>query len=183
MNHIPPAAPASSAPAATPEPAFRRVPSWWRGLAVFLMLGLLLGWAATTSLFEQSKAQIAHLQAKLAKLPQVKYIAVLLDDKAAPALLVTMDPTSGVLQLQRLNEVKESPEDSMQLWAIRPGQPPQSLGVIESKLKTLQLPAKEPALAGMTELAISVENRGGVPQAQGPRLPWLFKGALVQKAI
>jgi anti-sigma-K factor RskA len=152
-------------------------------LAIFLLLAILLGWAAATSLFEQSKAQITHLQTKLAKLPQVREIAVLLDDKAAPALLVTMDPASGVLQLQRLNDVKEGQEDSMQLWALKPGQAPQSLGVLESKLKTLQLPAKEAALDGMTELAISVENKGGVPGAQGPRLPWLFKGALVRKAI
>ncbi|MFP8776937.1 anti-sigma factor domain-containing protein [Hydrogenophaga sp. RWCD_12] len=183
MNQTTSAGPAGDAPASTPEPAFRRVPSWWRALAIFLLLVILLGWAATASLFEQSKAQISHLQAKLAKLPQVRHIAVLLDDKAAPALLVTMDTTSGVLQLQRLNEVKEGQEDSMQLWAIQPGQPPQSLGVIGSKLKTLQLPAKGTALTGVTELAISVENKGGVPQSQGPRLPWLFKGALVQKTI
>ena len=37
--------------------------------------------------------------------------------------------------------------------------------------------------AGVTELAISVEDKGGVPEARGPRLPWLFKGALVHKAI
>lgn len=183
MNPTSSAEPAGSTPVPVPPTAPRVVSSWWRVLAIVLMLVMLLGWAASASLFEQSKAQIAHLQTKLAKLPQVRHIAVLLDDKAAPALLVTMDPSSGVLQLQRLNDVKEGQEDSMQLWALKPGQPPQSLGVLESKLKTLQLPAKEPVLAGVTELAISVENKGGVPQAQGPRLPWLFKGALVQKAI
>jgi anti-sigma-K factor RskA len=183
MNQTPSAEPAHSAPAAAPGTAARRVSSWWRALAIFLLLVILLGWAAATSLFEQSRAQIAHLQTKVAKLPQIRNIAVLLDDKGAPAMLVTMDTSSDVLQLQRLNEVKEGQEDSMQLWAIQPSQPPQSLGVIGSKLKTLQLPAKETALTGVTELAISVENKGGVPQSQGPRLPWLFKGALVQKTI
>ncbi|WP_374406243.1 anti-sigma factor domain-containing protein [Hydrogenophaga sp.] len=170
--------PTTAAPAAP-----RRVSSWWRALAIFLALVLLLAWASATALFEQSKAQVAHLQGKLAKMPQIREIAVLLDDKGAPALLVTMDPTSAVLQLQRLNDVKEGQEDSMQLWAVRPGQPMQSLGVLETKLKTLQLPAKADDLKDVTELAISVENKGGVPGTQGPRLPWLFKGALVRKAM
>ena len=55
--------------------------------------------------------------------------------------------------------------------------------MIESKFKTLQLPAKEAQLAGVTQLAISVENKGGVPEAVGPRLPYLFQGWLIQKAI
>jgi len=71
----------------------------------------------------------------------------------------------------------------MQLWALSTNQPPRSLGVIQSKFKTLQLPAKEAALAGVTKLAISVENKGGVPEQVGPRLPYLFQGWLIQKAI
>ena len=94
-----------------------------------------------------------------------------------------MDPQAGVLQVQRLNEVKEGREDSMQLWALSANQPPRSLGVIQSKFKTLQLPAKEAQLTGVTKLAISVENKGGVPEAVGPRLPYLFQGWLIQKAI
>lgn len=163
--------------------ASRRVSPWWRALAIFLLLVLMLAWAASASMHEQLKAQIGHLQAKVATLPQIRHIAVLLDAQGAPAMLVTMDPQTRALQLQRLNEVKEGREDSMQLWALKDGQPPRSLGVIESKFKTLQLPAQEAALAGVAELAISVEDKGGVPEAQGPRLPWLFKGALVLKAI
>lgn len=163
--------------------ASRRVSPWWRALAIVLMLALMLAWAASASLYEQLKAQIGHLQVKVANVPQIRHIAVLLDSQGAPALLVTMDSQAGVLQLQRLNDVKEGREDSMQLWALKDGQPPRSLGVIESKFKTLQLPAQESALAGVAELAISVEDKGGVPESRGPRLPWLFKGALVHKAI
>lgn len=174
-----------STPSSAPAPATpsRRVSPWWRALSIFLVLVLLLGWAASASLYEQLKAQISHLQAKVATVPQIRHIAVLLDDQGAAAMLMTMDPKAGTLQLQRLNEVKEGREDSMQLWAVSPGQPPRSLGVIESKFKTLQLPAPANALDGANELAISVENKGGVPAAQGPSLPWLFKGTLVQKAI
>jgi anti-sigma-K factor RskA len=166
-----------------PAPLFRRVSSWWRALAILLLLVMLLGWAAGASMVEQLKAQITHLQGRVATVPQIRHIAVLLDNQGAPAMLVTMDPKAGQLQLQRLNEVKEGREDSMQLWAVKAGEAPRSLGVIESKFKTLQLPAQEAALDGATELAISVEAKGGVPEAQGPRLPWLFKGALVLKAI
>jgi anti-sigma-K factor RskA len=178
MTATPSASTATDAPAAS-----RRVSPWWRALAIFLLLALMLAWAASASLYEQLKAQIGHLQAKVATVPQIRHIAVLLDDRGAPAMLVTMDPKAGALQLQRLNEVKEGREDSMQLWAVKDGQPPRSLGVIESKFKTAQLPAQEAALAGVAELAISVEDKGGVPETQGPRLPWLFKGALVLKAI
>jgi anti-sigma-K factor RskA len=172
----------SDASEASP-PLFRRVSSWWRALAIFLVLVMLLGWAAGASMVEQLKAQITHLQGRVATVPQIRHISVLLDDQGTAAMLVTMEPKTGVLQLQRLNEVKEGREDSMQLWAVKAGQAPRSLGVIGSKFKTLQLPAQATALDGATELAISVEDKGGVTDAQGPRLPWLFKGALVQKAI
>jgi hypothetical protein len=55
--------------------------------------------------------------------------------------------------------------------------------VITSRYRTLQLPLKAEELQGLNELGISAENKGGVPEAAGPSLPWLFKGALVTKAI
>lgn len=168
----------------TTAPAHKpRTSKLWLGISVVLALVLLVGAATTASMYEQLKAQIVHLQERLAVTPQVRYVSVLLDAQELPALLVTMDPQAGVLQVQRLNEVKEGREDSMQLWALSAGKPPRSLGVIESKFKTLQLPAKEAQLAGVTKLAISVENKGGVPEAVGPRLPYLFQGWLIQKAI
>jgi anti-sigma-K factor RskA len=160
-----------------------RTSKLWLGISVVLMLVLLVGAATTASMYEQLKAQIVHLQERLAVTPQVRYVSVLLDAQELPALLVTLDPQAGVLQVQRLNEVKEGREDSMQLWALSADKPPRSLGVIESKFKTLQLPAKEAALGGVTQLAISVENKGGVPESAGPRLPYLFQGWWIQKAI
>ena len=165
------------------SPASRRVSPWWRVLAIVLLLVLMLGWAASASLYEQLKAQVGHLQAKVANVPQIRHIAVLLDDQGAAAMLVTMDPQAGVLQLQRLNEVKEGREDSMQVWTLGADGKPRSLGIIESKYKTLQLPVLPVDLQGATELAISAENKGGVPDGSAPSLPWLFKGWLVVKSI
>jgi anti-sigma-K factor RskA len=45
------------------------------------------------------------------------------------------------------------------------------------------MPVVETDLKGVTQLAISAENKGGVPAGSGPSLPWLFKGWWVQKSI
>lgn len=161
----------------------RRVSPWWRALAILLALLLLVGGAASVSMFEQFKAQIRHLQGQIGAQPRIDQIALLLDERQQPAMLVTVDPNSGVLQLERLNAVREGQEDSMQLWALNGDKPPRSLGVIASKVQTPQLPLEAAALAGASELAISVEDKGGVAESRGPRLPWLFKGWLVRKAV
>jgi anti-sigma-K factor RskA len=155
----------------------------WRAATIACLLVLALGVATGVSMFEQFKAQTSHLQAKLKATSQIKYIAVMLDAQQAPAMLVTLDPQDGALQIQRLNGVKEGREDSMQLWALPAGGQPRSLGVLESTGKTLQLPANDSSLAGVPQLAISVESKGGAIPDHGPRLPWLFTGALVQKAL
>jgi anti-sigma-K factor RskA len=155
----------------------------WRAATIACLLVLALGLTAGVSMFEQFKAQVVHLQGKLTSVPQIKYIAVLLDDRQAPALLVTLDPHDGALQVQRLNSVKEGREDTMQLWAVPAGGKPVSLGILDSAGKTLRLPATDATLAGVPGLAISVENKGGAEPGHGPRLPWLFTGAVVQKAL
>jgi anti-sigma-K factor RskA len=160
-----------------------RTSKFWLAVSVALMLVLLLGGAATVSLYEQMKAQLEHLQRQVATTPQVRYVAVLLVEHQLPAMLVTLDPQAGVLELQRLNNMVEGREDTMQLWALASGHPPRSLGLIQSKIKTAQLPATEAALKTATQLAVSVEVKGGVPEAVGPRQPYLFKGWLVQRAV
>jgi anti-sigma-K factor RskA len=164
-------------------PASRRVSPWWRVLAVFLLVLLLLGWAASARMMTQLKAQIQHVQARLVDVPQIRQVAVLLDNQQQAAMLVTYNPKDGALLVQRLNEVKEGREDSMQVWAIAGDAAPRSLGVVTSKYKTLQMPVKETDLQGVTEIAVSAENKGGVATGAGPSLPWLFKGWLVQKSI
>lgn len=162
---------------------FQRVSTWWRVLSVVLIMALLLGWAAGSSMLVQLKAQIEHLQSRLAEVPQVREISVLLDDQQRPAMLITVNPQQGAMLIQRLNEVQEGREDSMQIWALTEGSAPRSLGVIESKYKTMEMPLAAQALQGVSELAISAENKGGVPNGAGPRLPWLFKGWLVRKTL
>ena len=168
---------------ATPTASPRVVSSWWRSATYACLVVLSIGIATGMSMFEQFKAQIEHVQGKLKDTAQVKYIAVLTDDKQAPAMLVTMALQDNALHVQRLNAVTEGREDTMQLWALSDGDPARSLGVLESKGKTLRLTATERDFASATSIGVSVEDKGGVTQAKGPRLPYLFKGPVVQKAL
>lgn len=157
--------------------------SWWRAATIACLLVMAIAATTGVSMYEQFKAQINHLQTKLQDTAQIKFIAVLLDESHAPALLVTLDPKEAALQIQRLNGVTEGREDTMQLWALPASGKPRSLGVLGSSGKTLRLPAKINTLDDVPQLAISVEDKGGVTEGQGPRLPYLFQGAVVQKAL
>ncbi len=48
------------------------VSAWWRALSIFLALVVFIGWAFSASMYEQFKAQIHHLEAKLIEVPQVR---------------------------------------------------------------------------------------------------------------
>jgi anti-sigma-K factor RskA len=164
----------------TPEPA-STPPNWWRIVSILCFLVIAIGAASGVSMYEMFNAQLTHLQAKLKNSPQIKYIAVLLDAKQAPGVLVSFDPQDGFLQLQRLTDIKEGPDDSMQLWATNGGKP-QSLGVLTPKIRTAQLAMTDKTMSSVNDLAISVENRGGVEPGTQPRLPYLYIGALIKKA-
>lgn len=155
----------------------------WRAATVACLLVMAITIATGMSMFEQFTAQIRHLQTKLQNTAQIKYIAVLLDGQQAPAMLITFDPQDGALQIQRLNTVAEGREDSMQLWALPASGLPRSLGVLASAGKTLRMAANDKTLADVRQLAISVENKGGIAPSSGPSLPYLFVGAVVQKAL
>lgn len=159
------------------------VSAWWRALSIFLSLVLLIAWAFSASMYEQLKAQIHHLEVKLVEIPQVREIAVLLDDAQAPAMLLTYGSKDQTLQVQRLNDVKEGREQSLHVWAIADGDKPRLLGVLTDRYKTQQLNVPTPALEGAQAIGVSVENKDRGPRDGQPRQPWLFKGWLVQKAI
>ena len=158
------------------------VSAWWRVLSIALAIVLGLAVASAMSMYEQFKAQMQHMQTQLQTVPQIKTLAVLLDAQGAPAMLLTQDPQETTLQVQRLNAVVEGQEDSMQLWALSGDKRPMSLGLLTSKLKMQRLNATDKELTGVDRFAISVENKGGVSPSQGPRLPYLFQGAAVQKS-
>lgn len=155
----------------------------WRLLSIILLVTLAVGVASGVGMYEMFNAQINHLQTKLKSVPQTKYIAVLLDGQQTPGMLVTFDPQDGLLMLQRLTDIKEGQNDSMQLWDNSDRAKPVSLGVLTPKLRTAQLAMTEKTLSKITQLAISVENRGGAEAGRPPLLPYLYSGALIQKAL
>ena len=155
----------------------------WRLATIICLVLLAVGTTTGFSLYEMFNAQITHLQGKLKNVPQTKYVAVLLDAQQAPGVLVTFDPLDGFLQLQRLTDIKEGQNDSMQLWDTTVPAQPKSLGVLTPKIRTAQLPMTEKSLAKVMHLSISVENRGGAEEGAAPLVPYLYSGALVQKAL
>ena len=156
----------------------------WRGLssmgvgvaAVALMAGVNLN-----SINTKLGGEVQELTAKLSATPEIQYVAVLADDKAAASMLVTFDPKSKKLTLKRVGGFQESPDKSLQLWALPQTGGPKSLGVLGSDA-VIKLTAAGNDV-NVPTLAISLEPKGGVPVGSGPSGPVLFKGALIQTAL
>jgi anti-sigma-K factor RskA len=141
----------------------------------------------------QQKNQLAQqnvqLAAQLQSKPEIQYVAVLADDKASASILVTFDPKQNRLTLKRVGNYQESPDKSLELWALPRTLPdgsaaggPRSLGVMDGGA-VVKLTAAENQVKEAPALAVTLEPKGGVPPGSGPTGPVLFKGALLQTAI
>jgi anti-sigma-K factor RskA len=177
----------SKAMAAAQQPAPKSQGWWaslglWRGASAAGALATVLAVVTLVGQREHFGARIDQLQAQLSAQPQIEYVAVLNDDNASASMLVTFDPKSRKLTLQRVGGYQEASDKSLQLWALPPGAAPRSLGVLNPD-KLLQLAAAEGDVREVPTLAISLEPKGGVPSATGPTGPVLFKGALIQKML
>ncbi|WP_342720598.1 anti-sigma factor [Acidovorax sp. FHTAMBA] len=165
---------------------------WWRNLlvwrgaaaagAIATLAAVVVGVQVNGGLRATTGAQIAALQQQLQATPQIQYVAVLADDKAAASMLVTFDPRNNQLVLQRVGDFQEGSDKSLQLWALPPAGGPRSLGVLGQD-KLLTLAAGEADVRQVPTLAISLEPKGGVPSETGPTGPVLFKGALIQRQL
>lgn len=181
---------------AVAPPAQRGAPvRSWRGFAVAGAFATLAGLTAAAVLFvqlgdreqalaamqrerQQLAQQNVQLASQLQATPEIRYVAVLADDKSAPSVLVTFDPKHNTLTLKRVGEFNEGEEKSLQLWALPPGGAPRSLGVVPQG-GVAKLTAAEGQVREVPALAISLEPKGGVPGDKGPTGPVLFKGALL----
>jgi anti-sigma-K factor RskA len=110
--------------------------------------------------------------------PEIRYVAMLEDDRSAPAMLVTFDARHGTLTIKRMGSFQEGPDRSLQLWALPAAGGPQSLGVLATGA-SVTLTAVERQVREMPALAISLEPKGGAPAGSGPTGPVLFKGPLM----
>jgi anti-sigma-K factor RskA len=105
--------------------------------------------------------------------PQSEFVAVLTSEGVAPKFVATVDVAKGTLSIRRVGEAPPA-DKSYELWAVEPGQAPESLGVIEEASLSRAL---EHSPADLT-LAISLEPTGGSPTG-APTGPVVFSGTLV----
>lgn len=156
----------------------------WRGLssmgvgvaAVALMVGVNLN-----SINAKLGGEVQELNAKLSATPEIQYVAVLADDKAAASMLVTFDPKTQRLTLKRVGGFQTAADKSLQLWALPQAGGAKSLGVLGNDA-VIKLAATGSDV-NVPLLAISLEPLGGVPSSGGPTGPVLLKGALIQTAL
>src|SRR6185503_14478355 len=111
------------------------------------------------------------------------YLAVLSDPKTQrPVLVVSAGRSSNELWVKTLDPAIHVPDRSLELWALPPGQPPKSLGVIAAseKMTALKLvAAADQAFAEVPALAVSLEPPGGSPTG-APTGPVLYTGPFLK---
>ncbi|MDF3832506.1 anti-sigma factor [Cupriavidus basilensis] len=161
--------PDAAAPAAEPGGWWRRLwvtPVFWRGATL-----------AAAALAAVAIGLNVRMARELEATPPVNAVAVLNDERAQAAVLVTWDARSQALTLRRLDHLPLNDAQALQLWALPESGKPQSLGVIGHqrlvRLTVAQQVGKVPALA------ISVEPPGGSPDPNGPTGPVVFKGQVI----
>ena len=84
--------------------------------------------------------------------------------------------------LKRVGAFREESDKSLELWALPQTGAPKSLGVMDSSM-VMRLTAAGNDVNAVPTLAITLEQKGGVPPGSGPIGPVLFKGALLETAV
>jgi len=151
----------------------------WRGATAAGAFATVIAVVTGLNFTNQLNGQVQQLSAKLSSTPAIEYVAVLADDKANASILVTFDPNSKKLMLKRVGDFREQPDKSLELWALPPGAPAKSLGVMSGDA-VVQLTAADSDIRQSPALAITLEPKGGVPPGTAATGPILFKGALLK---
>ncbi len=151
----------------------------WRGATAAGAFATLLAVVTGVNFTRQLSGQVQELSARLSATPAIEYVAVLADDKANASILVTFDPRTQKLMLKRVGDFREQPDKSLELWALPPGAPAKSLGVMSGDA-VVQLTAADSDIRRSPVLAITLEPKGGVPPGTAATGPILFKGALIR---
>jgi len=142
--------------------------SFWRGLG-------LLSTTIATILFA-----ILTFKPSEPMAPNASYVAMLADDKAQTAMVVTGDASRRRLIARVLARQALAADKSLELWAVPKDGPPRSLGLVAAD-GSISLPLPDNATPqSIPLLAVSLEPKGGSPNPNGPSGPILFKGAWLQ---
>ena len=151
----------------------------WRGAAAAGAFATVVAVVGGVSLNSRLSGQVRELSARLSATPAIEYVAVLSDEKASASILVTFDPNTRKLMLKRVGDFRERPDKSLELWALPPGAPAKSLGVMSGDA-VVQLTAADSDIRQSPALAITLEPKGGVPPGTPATGPVVFKGALIK---
>lgn len=158
--------------------ARRAQKSFWQSLAENLVLWRGIGLASST--FAAALLVVMFLKQPDAGLATSSYVAMLLDDKAQPNLIVVGDYVHHRLTARILTGQTVAANQSLELWAIPKHGSPKSLGLLAKDGSiTLPLPSNSTP-QNITMLAVSLEPLHGSPNHDGPSGPILFKGSWQQ---
>lgn len=92
------------------------------------------------------------------------------------AIVASYMPSSGEMVAMPVAPMASMPDRSLHLWAVPAGGgAPRSLGLVTSDGGVMPLPAK--VLEGATQLAVSLEPKGGAP-GPAPTGPVVYAGAI-----
>lgn len=147
--------------------ALRRSRSIWRGAA--LAASAL---AAMLALYVTADRVIPGLA-------QPTLVAVVNRSGELPALLVRIDARAGLVQVRAL--AAETPSDhSLELWSVRTGEAPRSLGLVGASVTRAVLPSGSAGRLENATIAVSVEPPGG-SRTGLPTGPVVYTGKLVSE--
>jgi anti-sigma-K factor RskA len=152
--------------------------AFWRGAAV--AAGAFATMLLATLISLRGGAPTAPPPASVLSEPAM--VAVLADAAThQPMLLVSATKGADELVIQSIGAAAPASDKSLELWALPPGAPPRSLGVLADGGRVrLRLAAPvDQTLSAIPALAISLEPRGGSPTGQ-PTGPVLYSGAIVR---
>ena len=153
----------------------------WRGATAAGAFAAIIAVVTGVNLNTRLSGQVQQLSARLSATPAIEYVAVLADDKASASMLVTFDPNTKKLVLKRVGNFREQPDKSLELWALPPGAPAKSLGVLTAD-SVVRLTAANSDIQQSPALAITLEPKGGVPPGTAATGPILFKGDVIRTA-
>ena len=153
----------------------------WRGATAAGAFAAIIAVVTGLNLNTHLSGQVQQLSARLSATPAIEYVAVLADDKASASMLVTFDPNTKKLVLKRVGNFREQPDKSLELWALPPGAPAKSLGVLTGDA-VVRLTAADSDIQQSPALAITLEPKGGVPPGTAATGPILFKGDVIRTA-
>jgi len=111
--------------------------------------------------------------------PETRYIAVLIDVKATPVLVASLEAVDGKLAIKSVKPTTVAAGRDLELWLLPPeGAAPRSLGVLKGMQALVKLTEGDASALTQGALAVSLEPSGGSTTG-APTGPVLFSGAIV----